>query len=610
MVLFLLTNGLIAEDYELYTSIFYESILSKNDKEFILKVKGHQTFDFDYKLDNIPEIITELSLQDYSKRGIINKSILLCIFKNEEIVKSYGKEIKEFGNLFKKLSLEESIDILAKICKETTIQETKEFIKWYTQARYIDIYSFKGDKEDLLNRVFFSATEDVLIGELTTSEDTSFKNYISNMPNFFPIVRNYCKFNKLETIFLDERVQEEMFVCVDFENIEEREVKLILESKLFAMNYEMVFNLLNYSKVESQDPTLTNIQNSGSDILISSVLENLDSYVSKVLSELDEIHESEDNALFLLNETEKIDDFIETLHCEIEDVAQVRDTSIWAKIFEKELVKVSWSNINHYFKNEVTDNSVLKGFVENNITILAQRNVELNEVENSILVYLIDELGAEVNENWDILIKDLKFNGLKSSDATREYLIENGNISFSEEFFKTIQNEETKVKFILEYPDEVLDNKNFEVSIDIWLRVLKEIRAENISKVVTEIVFYEENLNEYLEQMIEIIYQRDVQVNSEQLAKMFENCEEPLILISFLNNFLENNNPIEISELEEILDMMGRDYQKIKIGRRVAHLQNNENNKKLVDNLEKYGIVSSKKYNEEKNKIIIWNKMT
>lgn len=610
LVLFLLTNGLLAEDYDLYMSIFYESILSKNDKEFILKVKGHQTFDFDYKLDNISEIIIELNLQDYSKRGIINKSILLFIFKNEINIESYRKEIEEFGKLFKKLSVEENIDILFRICKETTMQETKEFIKWYTQVRYIDIDLFEGDKDDLLKRVFFSATEEELIRELTVSENNSFKKYISNISNFFPVIRNSCEFDQLEIILLNEQVQDEIFVHVDFEDIEEREVELILESKLFAINYNMVFNLLNYNKAESQVPNLTNIRQSKSDILISSVLKNLDLYVSKVLSELPEVHESEDNALFLLNNVGKTEKFIEKLHCELEDIMQVRDTNIWGKIFERELVKVNWNNIKYYFENEATENYILKEFVENNITILAQENIELNESENLILLYLVDELEAEVNGNWNSLIEETLFNGLKSSETTKEYLIENGNILFSEAFFGTTQNEETKIKFILEYPSEVLENENFEIPIDIWLRVLEGIRAENTLEVVSKIVLDEENLNNYLEQLIEIIYQRNIQVNSEQLTKIFENCEAPLTLIDFLNNFLENNNSIEISELEEILDMIGKGYREIEVGRRVAHLENNEINEKLVDNLKKYNIVSSKRYSTDKETIIVWNKMT
>lgn len=610
MVLFLLTNGLLAEDYDLYTSIFYESILSKNDKEFILKVKGHQTFDFDYKLDNISEIIIELNLQDYSKRGIINKSMLLFIFKNETSVRSYRKEIDKLENLFKKLSVEENTDVLFKLCKETTMQETKEFIKWYTQARYVDIDSFEGDKDDLLRRVFFSATEEYLIRELTASENNSLKEYISNITNFFPIIRNYCEFDKLEAILLNKRVQDEIFIYVDFEDTEEREVELILESKLFAINYEMVFNLLNYNKGEAQVPTLTNIRNSESNILISSVLENIDLYVSNVISELPEIHESEDNALFLLNNVRKIDDFIKKLHCELGDITQVNDINIWRELFERELVKVNWNNIKHYFENEATETNVLKEFMENNINVLAQENMELDESEKLIVLYLVDELGAEVNGNWSSLIKDTMFKGLKSSETTKEYLIENKNILFSEEFFKKNQNEEIKIKFILEYPNEVLENENFKIPTDVWLRVLERIGAERASEIVSKIVLDEENLNNYLEKLIEIIYQKNIQVNSKQLTKVFGNCREPLKLIGFLNNFLENNNPIEISELEGIIDMMGREYKKIKVGSKVAHLENNEDNEKLVDNLKKYGIVSSKRYSKDKKIIIAWNKMT
>lgn len=609
MVLFLLTNGLLAEDYDLYTSIFYESILSKNDKEFILKVKGHQMLDFDYKLDNITEIIAELNLQDYSKRGIINKKILLFIFKNEINVASYEKEIDKFLDLLKKLSVEESVDVLFRMCKETTMQETKEFIKWYTRVRYIHIDLFEGDKEDLLNRVFFSATEDELIDELTASEDTSLKRYISNRPNFFSIIRNYCEFDKLKAILLNERVQDEIFICVNFEDIEKREVELILETKLFAINYEMVFNLLNYNKGESQvPPTLTNIRNSESDNLIASVLNNLDLYVSKVLSKLPEIHESEDNALFLLNSSGKIDNFIERLHCELEDITQVRDTTMWDEIFERELVKVNWNNIKHYFKNEATEKNVLKEFMENNINIITQEKMELNETEKSIILYLVDDLGTEVNGKWNSLIKEIMFKGLKSSETTKEYLIENNNILFSEEFFRTIHNEEIKIKFILEYPNEVLENENFEIPVNIWLKVLERIRVERAPEIVSKIVLDEENLNNYLEQLIEIIHQRHIQVNSEQLKKVFENCEDPLTLIYFLNDFLKNDNLIEISELEEILDMMGTPYKKLKVGVRRAVLENNEGNEQLVDNLKKYDIVSSKDYSSDKKSIYAWNR--
>ncbi|EGS1179770.1 hypothetical protein I6R74_002689, partial [Enterococcus faecalis] len=64
-ILYILSNGYLAEDYSTYLSIFYEKSMTIDDKNLLVKLKSNQSVEFNEKLDNPEGFVSELLPQDF-----------------------------------------------------------------------------------------------------------------------------------------------------------------------------------------------------------------------------------------------------------------------------------------------------------------------------------------------------------------------------------------------------------------------------------------------------------------------------------------------------------------------------------------------------------------
>ena len=82
---YLLEKGYIDEKYFFYISIFQEGRLTPSDQEFLLSIKFNVPKEFDYKLQEVPSLIQNLSVVDYDHKGILNKDLLeYCLLHEDE----------------------------------------------------------------------------------------------------------------------------------------------------------------------------------------------------------------------------------------------------------------------------------------------------------------------------------------------------------------------------------------------------------------------------------------------------------------------------------------------------------------------------------------------
>ena len=79
-ILYILSNGYLAEDYSSYLSIFYEKSMTIDDKNLLVKLKSNQSVEFNEKLDNPEGFVSELLPQDFEKQGILNINVLKYLF--------------------------------------------------------------------------------------------------------------------------------------------------------------------------------------------------------------------------------------------------------------------------------------------------------------------------------------------------------------------------------------------------------------------------------------------------------------------------------------------------------------------------------------------------
>ena len=81
---YLLKNGFIDESYRDYINYFYPTTLSIEDKNFILNFNDQLKTEYNYKLNNINNVIDYFDIDDYLKEEILNFDLLEYMLKNSE----------------------------------------------------------------------------------------------------------------------------------------------------------------------------------------------------------------------------------------------------------------------------------------------------------------------------------------------------------------------------------------------------------------------------------------------------------------------------------------------------------------------------------------------
>lgn len=79
---FLFRKGYITEEYRDYITLFVPGNLTKQDNEFIFAVKTGESLPYDYKLDNIENILKKLNENDFETNSILNFDLLNYLINN------------------------------------------------------------------------------------------------------------------------------------------------------------------------------------------------------------------------------------------------------------------------------------------------------------------------------------------------------------------------------------------------------------------------------------------------------------------------------------------------------------------------------------------------
>lgn len=182
---YLLEKGYIDEKYFFYISIFQEGRLTPSDQEFLLSIKFNAPKEFDYKLQEIPSLIQNLSVVDYDNKGVLNKDLLdYCLEHEDEFGDKCDAIIKQM------VAHEQYVDLLYKfmqesVCLTTFIKRLAHIDKNIWKSLYKDINHTDKEKYYVISMIFMSAD----INDIKTINSAyPFNAYInknSNYPHLF-----------------------------------------------------------------------------------------------------------------------------------------------------------------------------------------------------------------------------------------------------------------------------------------------------------------------------------------------------------------------------------------------------------------------------------------
>lgn len=496
---YLLEKGYIDEKYFFYISIFQEGRITPSDQEFLLSIKFNAPKEFDYKLQEIPSLIQNLSIVDYDHKGILNKDLLeFCLLHEDE----YEYEIKCDAILKQMVVHEQYIDLLYKFmqegdCVPTFIKRLVHIDKNVWKSLDMDMKHTNKDKDMVISTMFrYADISDIR----TVNISYPFNTYINDNNNYFELFENIdqARVRKLLDL-LDLNVQS----LKDDSNGTDT-YSYIYENNMYAQTLDNIKVIFKHNElpVDNLDSAIyTSIEETELNELQGYVHQELPTFVENLMFAPSNTNESSDSIVSLMDEDIQASDIIKLINHNItlwDDSKSIMDESIVSTLFVKNKIKMTFENVKHYCSCIGSWN------IDDTLVAFMNRNEEKSMEEFTKLVEINDEheieLLASVVQSDDIndniafsvfnnhYLIDIWCNDLSQLNKTRvRYVVDEGIISISPSTYQDIITEHPLLSkhLLCKNPDNIISEwDEFAFSITTVVEMLSWVEYKKYQNFI------------------------------------------------------------------------------------------------------------------------------
>lgn len=507
---YLLEKGYIDEEYFFYISIFQEGRLTPSDQEFLLSIKFNTPKEFDYKLQEIPSLIQNLSVADYDHKGILNKDLLkFCLLHEDEYEDECDAILKQM------VVHEQYIDLLYQFmhegnCVPTFIKRLVHIDKNVWKSLNMDMNHTNKDKDRVISTMFkYADINDI------RSVNTSypFNTYVNDNNNYSDLFEDIDQGRARELLdLLNLNVQS----LIDDSNAADT-YSYIYENNMYALtldNIKVIFKHNELPVVNLDSAIYTSIKETELNELQDYVLLELPAFVENLMLASSNTHESSDTIVSLMDEDIQTSDIIKLIkHNDTlwDDCKGITDKDVVSTLFVENKIKMTFENVKHYCSciGSWNIDGTLVDFMNLNeeksieeFTKLVESN-DAHEIELLLSVVesdsINDKIAFSIFNNRiliDIWCKDLSQLNVKRI----RYVVDEGIISISPSTYQDIITEHPLLsKYLLcKNPDSIISEwDEFAFSItDVvemlsWIEykkyhsfILDKIETESVTPVI------------------------------------------------------------------------------------------------------------------------------
>ena len=494
---YLLEKGYIDEKYFFYISIFQEGRLTPSDQEFLLSIKFNTPKEFDYKLQEIPSLIQNLSIVDYDHKGILNKDLLEYCLLHED-----GYEDKCDAILKQLVVHEQYIDLLYKFmqegdCVPTFIKRLVHIDKNVWKSLNMDMNHTNKHKDMVISTMFKYAD----INDIRTVNTTyPFNTYINDNNNYSELFENIdqTRVRKLLDL-LDLNVQ---LLKDDSKGTDT--YSYIYENNMYALTLDNVKVIFKHNELPVDNlgsAIYTSIEAAELNELQGYVHQELPAFVDNLMLTSSNTHESSGTIVSLMDEDIKVDDIIKLIkhnNTLWDDCKDITDKDVVSTLFVENKIKMTFENVKHYCSCIGSWN------IDDTLVAFMNRNEEKSMEEFTKLVEINDEheieLLASVVQSDDIndniafsvfnnhYLIDIWCNDLSQLNKTRvRYVVDEGIISISPSTYQDIITEHPLLsKYLLcKNPDNIISEwDEFAFSITTVVEMLSWIEYKKFHNFI------------------------------------------------------------------------------------------------------------------------------
>lgn len=626
LMLILLRNGYIAEDYTDYISLFHEESITRSDYQFLINIKNKNRQPFEYKLSKLEKLIARISAYDFQTEYTLNYNLLDYLLLNSH---NYNIQI---NSVFTRLRDESKI--------------TSDFIKGYYEItpnlekfiqklcdKWTNIWEFIASSPDYSNELRTSIFKNILeFAELDTIKDiaqqSSFKTKILSDSLFLNNIENIEKLKKIiELLNLS-------FSKIDFENSNDEMLTYVYENSLYNINVQLISQFIKkfgvFNQVDFDNSNYFAIKNSESKLLIQYLELNFEKYIENIYLKIPtNSNEKLESLIELLNEASiKIgqkESIISQVNTKIEKLSKITNEDLYEILLDHNKILATWENLLFAYNSEdlaegEEDKEILNSII-NFINILENaQQLSNTKIPKEIEIYKgfwkkILTVNEIENDCYDLITKsghwwynDLKFEEL--SQEKIKILIKNLCIRPTKESYDKLK----------EYFDG-LNVTLFEKRKTDYFKILNELTFDSSDLklvLLSRVLENPEKLKIIKTCSIDTI---KTNANLQLIASTLLNdasftVDDEIIISILINGSVLTDNRIKIfikysskydnEFIDSFLKSLGGDYADITNTSLKAKLVKTEENRKLLDIIENKNYISS--YSEKDKHFMVNHK--
>jgi len=359
----LLIDGDIDEYYSRYISYFHAGELTRNDYDFIGKVKDRENLDFIYGIDNIKVVVNELSVNDF-KNDIENFAVAEYMFENSKI----DDKRKYFINNF----FENSSDEFIRELLEKNLQNHNLISSLLKEAgnriRLNKLFNIL--KDNSINALIVVLIDNLKDIKISLTDKDEFNILLSRL--LFDVYNKIEDTKILEKYLLSEQIVFDKLSDLNYKQ-SEKLFNFIYKNSFYKLTYEniksILINLFNFKESEEiklKTANLTTIKEIEAEELINYINKNINLYFDECFNKIEENRkETEETLLYLLNhkelKTEHKKEIIVLSENKITNIISIEDKDQWVVLFQENKVVANWDNILYYYQElEKIDDVIIK----------------------------------------------------------------------------------------------------------------------------------------------------------------------------------------------------------------------------------------------------------
>lgn len=636
-LMFFIINGYINENYPDYISLFFESSISRSDKNYAMVVNGRQMPKFELELTHQGELLLSyLSEDEMSTSSVLNISMLGYLLETTSFIKHkqnfiqkicdksdisieflailFNKDVSYLSLLIPILIKQDDTvfdEILDDIEDEQTTNNYSKIIRYG-----IDILDTSSYLSEKIN-IFLSQRNDYIdfvMNSLSKNEGKFKQLSLSIQP----------KFSRLDATNLDlfNWLGEQGFFSVELDVI-----KAALMGNL-SLSLDELDNRL-------KNAPLTTICDSEINYLVEDIWsENLSEYIRVILLDTDDntsYHEDEDIYIKALNGLDSrnsiTEKFIDLNSTKIKDIGAVKNYQIQQYLIGNLKVQYSWSNVFKYFSESYEDQddqgayreidgSLIK-FLENGqdylqivdyteSVVIDIEDWEDTKAEFDKNLFLCSELSDEAYKKL-IDITDNNWDNSNLEDISQEKvqtLISLGKLSLTSENWEQVKEHASKevvLAFLVKYHYTLIHDLD---TIELRPEDIEELFCSNeVSNAHKKVLAESKAIN--LIESNETVRKKIIEIyeNERMSLPVYEQLLKHANFKELRELLLRQIKYLDKYEILKVLELLEVPYQKLAKGEDVE-FNNSEENRTLLKALNNVQIVKVPKAKKPKGSLM------